>query len=197
MLRPITRLEQYLAKIAGVSNTAPQPVTRLERYLAKMAGVNSVVPTPVTRLEQFLNIIAENGGGGGGSDIYTNTVTLDEDSGSFGINNPRGTTLPRVMVITAPVDENATYAAFTILGGMTSFLPRFFTGTTGTGGANKRFTSVVRYVNSSLQIRDATSASSSGSQGGYSGDGEVLLMPSYGSDSKYVAGLPYTITLFY
>ena len=43
-----------------------EPITRIETYLAKIAGANVVTPTPVTRIEQFLDDWANGGGGGGG-----------------------------------------------------------------------------------------------------------------------------------
>lgn len=62
---PITRSEQYLAKIAGNEPTLPVPITREERYLAKIAGEDvDIPPEPITRTEQYLAAIAENGGGG-------------------------------------------------------------------------------------------------------------------------------------
>ena len=61
---PITRSEQYLAKIAGNEPTLPVPITREERYLAKIAGEDvDIPPEPITRTEQYLAAIAENGGG--------------------------------------------------------------------------------------------------------------------------------------
>lgn len=43
------------------------PMTRLESYLAKIAGEDIITPEVKTRLEYYLNEIAENGGGGGSS----------------------------------------------------------------------------------------------------------------------------------
>ena len=42
-----------------------EPITRIEQYLAKIAGSDVVTPTPVTRIEQFLDDWANGGGGGG------------------------------------------------------------------------------------------------------------------------------------
>lgn len=56
---PKTRLEKYLAKIAGETvEELPNPKTRLEKYLARIAGADIVVPEPKTRLEYYLNILA-------------------------------------------------------------------------------------------------------------------------------------------
>lgn len=81
-MKPITREEYYLAKIAGTwqgktpepvtieeyylatmagdySGNIPQPVTRLQYYMAKAAGVwGGSIPAPVTRLEYYWAAIA-------------------------------------------------------------------------------------------------------------------------------------------
>lgn len=81
-MKPITREEYYLAKIAGTwqgktpepvtieeyylatmagdySGNTPQPVTRLQYYMAKAAGVwGGSIPAPVTRLEYYWAAIA-------------------------------------------------------------------------------------------------------------------------------------------
>lgn len=62
-MMPLTRLETYLAKIAGEDITTPEVRTRLEAYLAKIAEEDVEVPEPRTRIEYYLNKIAENGGG--------------------------------------------------------------------------------------------------------------------------------------
>lgn len=88
MLRPITRLEQYLAKIAGAADTAPAPLTRLEQFLAKIAGITGDTPQPITRLEQYLSMIAESGGSGSGYDgAPFRTVTPETDGAGFTIAN--------------------------------------------------------------------------------------------------------------
>lgn len=43
-----------------------KPITRLENFLAKIAGLPNANLTPRTRKEYFLNAIAAHGGGGGG-----------------------------------------------------------------------------------------------------------------------------------
>ena len=72
-MTPTTRLEKWLAKIAGESVDIT-PKDRLETLLAKIAG-ESVSITPDDSLEYWLNQIAENGGGGS-SDFSTVTVTF-------------------------------------------------------------------------------------------------------------------------
>ena len=81
-MKPITREEYYLAKIAGTwqgktpepvtieeyylatmagdySGNTPHPVTRLQYYMAKVAGVwGGSIPAPVTRLEYYWAAIA-------------------------------------------------------------------------------------------------------------------------------------------
>lgn len=82
-LEPITRIEHYLAKIAGEDVVTPEVKTRLEAYLAKIAGADIIVPEAKTRLEYFLNEIAENGEGGGGETGYTTcqvTINLNTQS---------------------------------------------------------------------------------------------------------------------
>ena len=74
---PNTRLEKWMAKIAG-ETVDITPKDRLETLLAKIAG-ESVSITPDDTLEYWLNQIAENGGGGGSSDFTTATVTVTVD----------------------------------------------------------------------------------------------------------------------
>lgn len=55
----------------GTDSTDPpaEPLTREEQYLSAIAGVTSssdIPPKPLTRAEKYLNKIVENGGGGGG-----------------------------------------------------------------------------------------------------------------------------------
>lgn len=61
------------------------PLTRSEQYLAKIAGQDTALPDePLTRLEQYLDYIAKNGGSGGASEpleeINTYTYTGSETS---------------------------------------------------------------------------------------------------------------------
>ena len=46
-----------------------EPITRIEMYLAKIAGANVTTPTPITRIEQFLDDWASGGGGGDASPL--------------------------------------------------------------------------------------------------------------------------------
>ena len=53
---PVTRIELYLAKIAGEDVTLPErPITHIEQYLAKIAGEDVELPDyPKTRIEMLL-----------------------------------------------------------------------------------------------------------------------------------------------
>lgn len=46
-----------------------EPITRIETFLAKIAGADITTPTPITRIEQFLDDWASGGGGGDASPI--------------------------------------------------------------------------------------------------------------------------------
>lgn len=58
-LNPETRLEAYLAKIAGEDVDIPEARTRLEEFLAKIAGEDIDLPEAKTRLEYYLAKIAQ------------------------------------------------------------------------------------------------------------------------------------------
>lgn len=58
---PITRIEVFLAKISGVDIPIPQPITRIEMFLAKISGEDIVPPNPITRIEMYLAKWAEGG----------------------------------------------------------------------------------------------------------------------------------------
>lgn len=62
----------------NINNTNPpsEPLTRVEQYLSAIAGVTSsseIPEKPLTRIEEYLNKIVENGGGGGGGGGFTPT----------------------------------------------------------------------------------------------------------------------------
>lgn len=66
----VTRKEAYLKSIGDGTSSALKPITREEQYLAYIAGESNSFPTnPITREEAFLDKIAKSGvsGGGGGS----------------------------------------------------------------------------------------------------------------------------------
>ena len=72
----------------GTDSTDPpaEPLTREEQYLSAIAGVTSssdIPPKPLTRVEKYLNKIVENGGGGGsvyGSLEAGVNITIEETS---------------------------------------------------------------------------------------------------------------------
>ncbi len=64
MPAPITRIEMFLAKIAGQNIVTPKPLTRVETFFARIAGEDVEIPSPITRKEMFLAKIA-------GEDIAT------------------------------------------------------------------------------------------------------------------------------
>ena len=60
-MKPITRIEYYLAKAAGTyTGPTPPPVLREDYYLATLAGdYSGYCPAPVTRLDMFMSAAAE------------------------------------------------------------------------------------------------------------------------------------------
>ena len=88
----------------GTQNPEPpaEPLTREEQYLSAIAGVTSatdIPPVPLTRVEKYLNKIVENGGGGGGGgtsdydqlsnrpQINNNTLTGNKTSSDLGLQD--------------------------------------------------------------------------------------------------------------
>lgn len=70
----------------GTDSTDPpaEPLTREEQYLSAIAGVTSssdIPPKPLTRIEKYLNKIVENGGGGGGGFTPTDEQLAAMNSG--------------------------------------------------------------------------------------------------------------------
>lgn len=61
---PLTRLEQYLNRIATGDGVIPNvPLTRIEQYLNRIATKDGAIPeTPLNRTEQYLNKIATGEG---------------------------------------------------------------------------------------------------------------------------------------
>ena len=85
-LEPITRLEEYLSKLAGDDVPVPAPITRVEKFLAYIAGEADSKPTPITRVEKFLDAIGQGGGGGGGGEtviVPEQALTVEEDEGIY------------------------------------------------------------------------------------------------------------------
>ena len=88
----------------GTEDTNPpaEPLTREEQYLSAIAGVTSssdIPEKPLTRIEKYLNKIVENGGGGGGGgtsdydqlsnrpQINNNTLTGNKTSSDLGLQD--------------------------------------------------------------------------------------------------------------
>ena len=88
----------------GTQNPEPpaEPLTREEQYLSAIAGVTSatdIPPVPLTRVDKYLNKIVENGGGGGGGgtsdydqlsnrpQINNNTLTGNKTSSDLGLQD--------------------------------------------------------------------------------------------------------------
>ena len=88
----------------GTQNPEPpaEPLTREEQYLSAIAGVTpatDIPPVPLTRVEKYLNKIVENGGGGGGGgtsdydqlsnrpQINNNTLTGNKTSSDLGLQD--------------------------------------------------------------------------------------------------------------
>ena len=88
----------------GTQDTAPpsEPLTREEQYLSAIAGVTAatdIPEKPLTRVEKYLNKIVENGGGGGGGgtsdydqlsnrpQINNNTLTGNKTSSDLGLQD--------------------------------------------------------------------------------------------------------------
>lgn len=65
-LKPITRQETLLAKVAGQDVSDLEPITREEFFLAKAAGQDVPTLEPITREEYFLADVIEAIEGGGG-----------------------------------------------------------------------------------------------------------------------------------
>ena len=66
----------------NIQSTDPpsEPLTREEQYLSAIAGVTSsedIPEKPLTREEKYLNKIVENGGGGGGGGFTPTDAQLD------------------------------------------------------------------------------------------------------------------------
>jgi hypothetical protein len=190
MLRPLTRLEQYLAKIAGAADTAPAPLTRLEQFLAKIAGITNTAPAPLTRMEQYLSMIAENGGGGGGGNTETRIYTPESDVGQFGVTNPRETA-PKMVLIYHSGDVSDWASAY-IIGAFACFLPPF---RWGTNTNYVRYSSLIR-ATTNASPADRAHQSISAGLAGLNADNTTIVMPTY-SSNKYKGGESYTITFFY
>lgn len=70
---------------------AMKPITRKEQYLAKINGEDVAIPEPITRIEHYLYEIAQKGGGGGTKDyndlINKPTIEGQELSGNLTLDD--------------------------------------------------------------------------------------------------------------
>lgn len=53
-MNPITRIEYYLANLAGQEVAIPEPITRQEMFLAYLCGERETMPEPITRIERYM-----------------------------------------------------------------------------------------------------------------------------------------------
>lgn len=102
----ITRKESLLKSIADGTSSSLKPITREEQYLAYIAGESNSFPTtPITREEAFLDKIAKRGAGGGGSSINVQPLTVTEN-GTW--DAPEGQAYDPVIVDVKPITEPIT-----------------------------------------------------------------------------------------
>lgn len=107
-----TREEILLNAIATGGSVTVEPITRKEQYLAKIAGLSTDYPDePITREEILLAKIVENGTGGGGGDTPTQTKSLDVvENGSYTVTPDSGYALSSVSVsVNVPIPEYETW----------------------------------------------------------------------------------------
>ena len=99
----------------NIINTNPpsEPLTREEEYLSAIAGVTSssdIPEEPLTRVEKYLNKIVENGGGGGGGGTVNNAKITIQKNGtyveSFTLNQSSDETI-NITVPTSAADVSA------------------------------------------------------------------------------------------
>ena len=99
-----------------------EPLTREEQYLSAIAGVTEateIPEIPLTRVEAYLNEIVENGGGGGGGGTVNNakiTIQINgTDVESFTLNQSTDETINISGI--AEVDSNGQIEAATVKAG--------------------------------------------------------------------------------
>lgn len=98
----------------AVTDTAPpsKPLTREEQYLSAIAGVTpstEIPPVPITRAEKYLNKIVENGGGGGGTSDYTDLSNKPQINGQTLVGNKASSELGLQFFISDEAKLNANY----------------------------------------------------------------------------------------
>lgn len=76
------------------------PLTRIEQYLANIAGQDTSLPkVPLTRIEQYLDYIAKNGGGAAGDYPLVKTYTAESAvTGQFDLDFDKPLKAVRVLI---------------------------------------------------------------------------------------------------
>ena len=106
MSNAVTRKEAYLKSIGDGTSSALKPITREEQYLAYIAGESNSFPTnPITREEALLDKIAKKGAGGGGSSINVQPLNATAN-GTY--DAPEGQAYDPVTVDVKPITEPIT-----------------------------------------------------------------------------------------
>ena len=110
-LEPITRREQFYARIAGDGGKKLTPITRTEHFLARIAGdAEAQVLEPITRTEHFLQQIIDSGGGG---EITVEALTATENkvytAPSGKAYSPVTVNVPVPTLTTLTANDNGTY----------------------------------------------------------------------------------------
>ena len=174
---PLSRVELYLAKAAGMDVTPPEPKSRLELFLAKIAGMDVEMPTPLSLTEMWLAQVA------GSAPIEPLAI-----EGAFYIDNQKvdvrylavasgviGATLPA-----KPQNRKEQYWAVIASGGPIVGVLKYVTGT------NITLTDVVRGIEELQFVYGDTY------QQTYSGK-NLMPYPYANGDSKTVRGITYTV----
>ena len=108
----------------NINNTNPpsEPLTRVEQFLSAIAGVtssNEIPEEPLTRIEEYLNKIVENGGGGGGGGtvnnakitIQKNGTTVDSFTSNQATDKTINITVPTSAADVSALPDTTKYAA--------------------------------------------------------------------------------------
>lgn len=60
-MKPMSRIEHYLAYLCGESLELPNAISRIERYLAYLCGKDDIdLPLPITKIEYYLSYLCGN-----------------------------------------------------------------------------------------------------------------------------------------
>lgn len=95
-------------------------LTRIEQYLAKIAGLDAVLPdVPLTRIEQYLDYIAKNGGGASGDYPLVKSYTAESaTTGQFDLNFDKPLKAVRVLITGVSNSDVSASAKVTVLLGI-------------------------------------------------------------------------------